>query len=360
MEKQKKDFNKLILPIEQDYILADHLNLLTKPELYDIAKRLELKGISSLNKSQLLELLNNEIKNKIPEILLKVTEKEFYFVLLLMSKEGNTLVNFKEKAQRNMVQNLREWGIVFSGTLKDLGTFAVIPKDLISEINGILENKETAVKISERQKWIRATIGVLFYYGVMERSDLYETVKEGLGENIDSSEYYEIIEDYCRYGNLIKKDGDLFLYYKVENPAYIREAQKEKTGISYYKLEIRQVFQAGLEDYAEWSEIEKSFSDFLLSEYRVSSNQAEKLVNDCIYLIKNNHTKDDIADACSNGLGIDEFVSLELNNHLEKLYDNTRLWMIKGNTRKELFGELGRNDSCPCGSGKKYKKCCGK
>jgi uncharacterized protein YecA (UPF0149 family) len=23
-------------------------------------------------------------------------------------------------------------------------------------------------------------------------------------------------------------------------------------------------------------------------------------------------------------------------------------------------GKTGRNDSCPCGSGKKYKKCCGK
>ncbi len=23
------------------------------------------------------------------------------------------------------------------------------------------------------------------------------------------------------------------------------------------------------------------------------------------------------------------------------------------------FGEVGRNDPCPCGSGKKYKKCCG-
>ncbi|MGO0943445.1 SEC-C metal-binding domain-containing protein, partial [Clostridioides difficile] len=22
--------------------------------------------------------------------------------------------------------------------------------------------------------------------------------------------------------------------------------------------------------------------------------------------------------------------------------------------------KIGRNDSCPCGSGKKYKKCCGK
>jgi uncharacterized protein YecA (UPF0149 family) len=26
----------------------------------------------------------------------------------------------------------------------------------------------------------------------------------------------------------------------------------------------------------------------------------------------------------------------------------------------KLASGVGRNDSCPCGSGKKYKKCCGK
>ena len=25
----------------------------------------------------------------------------------------------------------------------------------------------------------------------------------------------------------------------------------------------------------------------------------------------------------------------------------------------KLFEKVGRNDPCPCGSGKKYKKCCG-
>ena len=28
--------------------------------------------------------------------------------------------------------------------------------------------------------------------------------------------------------------------------------------------------------------------------------------------------------------------------------------------RKEAAEKVGRNDPCPCGSGKKYKKCCGK
>jgi uncharacterized protein YecA (UPF0149 family) len=25
---------------------------------------------------------------------------------------------------------------------------------------------------------------------------------------------------------------------------------------------------------------------------------------------------------------------------------------------KNIFGKVGRNEPCPCGSGKKYKKCC--
>ncbi|MBQ7721705.1 MAG: SEC-C domain-containing protein, partial [Kiritimatiellae bacterium] len=27
--------------------------------------------------------------------------------------------------------------------------------------------------------------------------------------------------------------------------------------------------------------------------------------------------------------------------------------------RQEMFKKVGRNDPCPCGSGKKFKKCCG-
>ncbi len=72
------------------------------------------------------------------------------------------------------------------------------------------------------------------------------------------------------------------------------------------------------------------------------------------------------------------------------LYNSTRKWELKGHSPNELFQEeskflkplpskslygstqdsniidmktrkkIGRNDPCPCGSGVKYKKCCGK
>ena len=31
---------------------------------------------------------------------------------------------------------------------------------------------------------------------------------------------------------------------------------------------------------------------------------------------------------------------------------------VRGKTKRKSFKSVGRNDPCPCGSGKKYKKCC--
>ncbi|WP_391204726.1 plasmid pRiA4b ORF-3 family protein [Psychrobacillus sp. L4] len=73
----------------------------------------------------------------------------------------------------------------------------------------------------------------------------------------------------------------------------------------------------------------------------------------------------------------------QLNQYAQVIFDianNTRIWENRGHTPEELFqmekhylkpmpstflnvidgGKTGRNDPCTCGSGKKYKKCCGK
>lgn len=48
----------------------------------------------------------------------------------------------------------------------------------------------------------------------------------------------------------------------------------------------------------------------------------------------------------------ENMLSKDTRKHIKKAYDNTR---IVRNDNK-----VGRNEPCPCGSGKKYKKCCGK
>ena len=79
---------------------------------------------------------------------------------------------------------------------------------------------------------------------------------------------------------------------------------------------------------------------------------------------------------------MDEDTEVSLGFDKEKLYKNMVAdWLYElpqwekifdENTRKRLYKEqknsgtirkekkIGRNDPCPCGSGKKYKKCCGR
>ena len=48
----------------------------------------------------------------------------------------------------------------------------------------------------------------------------------------------------------------------------------------------------------------------------------------------------------------DGIFSIEKRKEIQKAYKATNM-VINDN-------KVGRNDACPCGSGKKYKKCCGK
>lgn len=50
--------------------------------------------------------------------------------------------------------------------------------------------------------------------------------------------------------------------------------------------------------------------------------------------------------------GWEGILSAEKRKEIEKAYKKTKT-VVKEN-------KVGRNDACPCGSGKKYKKCCGK
>jgi len=44
---------------------------------------------------------------------------------------------------------------------------------------------------------------------------------------------------------------------------------------------------------------------------------------------------------------------------MSKGSDSGNEQIIKQKERNEDGEKIGRNDECPCGSGKKYKKCCG-
>ena len=63
-------------------------------------------------------------------------------------------------------------------------------------------------------------------------------------------------------------------------------------------------------------------------------------------------------------------VGQNFTNLVIEAKNSSRIWKNKGftppemarlmGTAKRILKKVGRNDPCPCGSGKKYKKCCGR
>ena len=58
--------------------------------------------------------------------------------------------------------------------------------------------------------------------------------------------------------------------------------------------------------------------------------------------------------------GLFEDVAAELQHINEKIIEEKRELPGKGHTIVRMSPKVGRNEPCPCGSGKKYKNCCGK
>lgn len=52
---------------------------------------------------------------------------------------------------------------------------------------------------------------------------------------------------------------------------------------------------------------------------------------------------------------IRESLSIISNSYLNSFRDDGT---VKGETFVKKYSDIGRNDPCPCGSGKKFKKCC--
>lgn len=117
----------------------------------------------------------------------------------------------------------------------------------------------------------------------------------------------------------------------------------------------------------------------MASNYDIGLNDADEVVEECVDAIKSGESVGDILEFLQQQFEIDdEDLLKEIVDHIVFLHNNTRQWYLKGYTPVELHQkdnprvmpfpaksnntnvQVGRNDPCPCGSGKKYKKCCGK
>ena len=250
-------------------------------------------------------------------------------------------------------------------------------------------NKTLLFAARERHQLVYSYIKAMVnLYGVFTPDKLIEIFNSQNSDFIDSKEFFRI------YYKFIARDQSFYLcegyiisdYFENDDELY--ELLAKTKNKQYYIPDKSQFLNYADDTYFEVTPQLNALKEYI--EKNIINDEDEDVVGDLI---------DDIQLVCSMEEPIqsvlDEFNRRDINFKsmqqvkdlmplVTDVYNNTRIWSNCGHTPTEIYDKverpmmrtanmpvnvmincraavekIGRNDPCPCGSGKKYKKCCG-
>ena len=381
VEKRKKSLLKY--KVKEENKLIDVLMSLTKTELDDIRINLGVGGTSSLKKQELADALVGAILNFAPNWLANIENEQYELLNKIVQSETCIKGDIITPSQ---VDYLNSIGIVFSGS-KDKEHYLFIPEEL-KEIFKNINNKSFKKKVLLNNETVRLATGILFYYGYLDYEQLYEMVTRIINKKEISLERFVgvLINGSCWQDEIITLEFGA-QHINVVNLEELIETQLEWSKEEFRPLSYEEIYQAGQPGYVVKNQQYLQMEKFLAEKLNVSAEEVNGFMQDIIIMIMNEETSAFIFDYMQDMIAIpNQKIAKQLSLLLLELYNSVNIFKLKGYTLNELdkmmgktakglvvskargkdnvirvsFGEktAGRNEPCPCGSGKKYKKCC--
>jgi hypothetical protein len=380
--REKRLWKKVNIPCS----LFDAINGLSKDEMDRIRKSFDFKNLSSLKKAELASELVRLIPLNFEKVIYTLDQSRYDFVKLIIKNSG--VIPDRGISVSN-AEALMGFSIIFPG-LYDYKKVLFMPTELInifSQIDGI----EVENIVQRNTEWIRLTHGLLYYYGVMDAWLVKDKVKQLTGQEVDILEFMNVMSFACAFYGQVQFTPYGYQDDRVLDAKKIVEEHRMRPGVDYYPFTKKQLIKAGDPGYVDKTPEMNSFISFLLKHYRLSDEDTNEIALQVINMINIDSKPTLIIQYLQSWMEFPSFEFVQqLTAKIMELYNNTRQWVLKGHTPNELFQEerkylkplpsepfmmvqpdskvidlstrtkVGRNDPCPCGSGKKYKKCCGK
>ena len=367
--------------------LKEILKHLKKDDLMSYAMEMDISGRSKMNKEKLTSELYEYFLNPgyLEYVLLAATKDE----LLLFRKLCEVSHLEKGDVTYGRLRYFTAKVIIFL-FLQDNSIYMVIP-DEFKEAYLLIDQtifSQKHKRIDELHKYILAMNNLYGFFTLNMPFDFYNK-KNSI--QISYSEYIDILY------KLASRNQYFYIYDAyIVNEYYelphmqeeLAQMLKERKGKPYYIPGKNEIFTYADNLYQYKTPEFIALKNFMYTEFDLKRKKADSLL-------------DDIAYSCSIGESIESIMSdvtsgdvifdgkEQLNEFLRLITDlsnNSRLWINKGHTPKEIFEKyekpnlrplpnepfkktdqpqvqsekVGRNQPCPCGSGKKYKNCCGR
>ena len=197
----------------------------------------------------------------------------------------------------------------------------------------------------------------MIYNGVLEKKTLQKLLKNN--HNIDCS--IKELDKMIDYLEFFTNENYYYLYDGMED--IIEEILLPvKHGFKKYKI-----INNSCDDVLDVIDDFKSDIYSYLNKYSYDEENLETAAISLLYLININLVNEELVrDSLKvSNFNIKNADCKNIIKIINKYKNDIPIWVFNGYTKKELVNvtksnKVGRNDPCPCGSGKKYKNCCGK
>jgi uncharacterized protein YecA (UPF0149 family) len=365
---------------------AELLNNLSKARLAALASTYKLPGRSKMKKdelaSALLELITD--KDKLASVLLRTESKEWELFQSLLQNpiQHNNYVIYSD------YYFLMEHGLVFT-YFTDNKLQIIIPDQVLTAYKAL--DQEQFQHTHDRYLTIHNYLLALTnLYGMFKPAVLFEIFNEQNEVELSEEELQAALEFFfVREQIFVMKDE-----YIVDSALLMEETEREFKDLQsdtrnkpYFAPTREELLKYADDSYFEVTQQLTALKNYLAKELCSDAEMLEYLI-------------DDIQLACSLESSLQEIVyefekrNIQFHNKeqaqkvmalIADVYNHTRLWSNCGHTPTEMsklpgsfrssskgtpfrlpnnqpvsVTKIGRNDPCTCGSGLKYKKCCGK
>lgn len=350
--------------------LKDALCIHSAKELREISLGYGVKVTNKMRKEEMVAVVEQAILDPGPleQLLVMLDEAGWRFFQAAASVDGPIEVSSGDQKFAQLFFGL---GYILYDRERSPGT-AEMPVEVkclfgLMKTEGFVEYK---VRADMLHSYSQAAVNL---YGLIRTDELLEIFNRqneksadkeellfALRPHLDANAYYCLWEDYL-----------VSISFRDDDYEFIPPFLAEIAGKPRYIPQKDEFLQYADDNFYERTIYSTQLEKMLVDVWSMSPEAAQNIVAEVVFSIQAEASMGETMQILTgHGIEIPEESLHTVLTILAEIHNTSRLWTNKGFTPKELVKllgvgtkatvKIGRNALCPCGSGKKYKKCCGK
>jgi hypothetical protein len=359
------------------------LESLQTKELMKAALELNVK-YDFVDREYLVNAVSKEIQctKRIENALVLMRDKELDSFTELLDKE-HIQDNIYTRGNTGYLQDNY---IIFS-FYNEGRIYFLIPEE-IKKIYSEIENPEFLKKLGRHKQIYRYLNACLSLYGAFKKEKFIEIFNHYSDEKLKQKEFLAVLNAFLSRQQPFYEDDDYIAsgYFDDDNLEELEFLLKGNDDTPFYMPQKDEFLKFEDDLYYEMTPQLQKLKDFIIRNMKNDEQDVNELIDDIELVCSLEYPMQDVLDEFERHHVLFGGPSqlIEITPLILDVYDNVRTWTNRGNTYCEISRITGRpfperiqkplsvpiknivkmpkanrNDPCPCGSGKKFKKCCG-